>query len=116
MHKILLENIIFYAHHGVHEEETIMGGNFEINLEVETDFSKAATSDDIEGTVNYVALYKLIEEEVKIPSKLLEHLGGRIIQRLKKEFPNLHKTTLKISKLNPPIAGEIEKVSILIEA
>ncbi len=116
MHKIFLENVIFYAYHGVHDGEAIIGGKFEVNLEVETDFSKAATTDDLEGTVNYVALYNSIKEEMEIPSKLLEHLGNRIIKRIQKEFPKVKKTILKISKLNPPISAEIEKVSILIEA
>jgi|SRR5690554_1136826 len=114
MQKVLLENVIFYAHHGVFDEETIVGGKFEVNLTVETDFSLAAESDELEGTVNYVALYELIKEEMEKPSKLIEHLAGRILKRIKKEFPAVEKSHLKISKLNPPISAEIGKVSVEI--
>lgn len=115
MQKVLLENAIFFAHHGVFNEETLVGGKFEVNLAVETDFSLAAEADKIEGTVNYVALYNLIKEEMDQPSKLIEHLCGRIIKRIKNEFSEVQKVHLKISKLNPPISGEIEKVSVVME-
>lgn len=115
MQKVLLENAIFFAHHGVFNEETLVGGKFEVNLAVETDFSLAAEADKIEGTVNYVALYNLIKEEMAQPSKLIEHLCGRIIKRIKSEFSEVQKVHLIISKLNPPISGEIEKVSVVME-
>lgn len=112
MQKVLLENVIFHAHHGLFDEETIVGGRFEVNLAVETDFSLAAEEDKIEGTVNYVALYDLVKEEVQKPSKLIEHLGGRIIKRIKNEFSEVQKVHIKISKLNPPISGEVGRVSV----
>ena|SRR5690554_5601591 len=115
MHKILLEDLVFYAHHGVYDEETIIGGKFEVNLSVETDFSLAAEKDQIEGTVNYVELYKLVKEEIQIPSKLIEHVAGRIINRIKREFDEVRKVHVKISKLNPPISGEIGRVSVEME-
>lgn len=115
MHKIALEDVIFYAHHGLFDEETIVGGRFEVNLAVETDFSLAADEDKIEGTVNYVALYDLVKEEVEKPSKLIEHLAGRIIKRIKEEFSEVENVHIKISKLNPPISGEVGKVSVEME-
>jgi len=115
MQKVLLENVIFHAHHGLFEEERVVGGKFEVNLSVETDFTIALENDQIDGTVNYVALYELIKEEMAKPSKLIEHLGGRIIKRIKDEIPNVKQMKLKISKVNPPISGEIGKVSVEME-
>lgn len=115
MHKIALEDVIFYAHHGLFDEETIVGKRFEVNLAVETDFSLTADEDKIEGTVNYVALYDLVKEEVGKPSKLIEHLAGRIVKRIKNEFAEVQKVHIKISKLNPPISGEVGKVSVEME-
>jgi dihydroneopterin aldolase len=115
MQKVLLENVIFHAHHGLFDEETIVGGKFEVNLAVETDFSLAADQDNINGTVNYVALYELVKEEVQKPSKLIEHLAGRIVKRIKNEFTEVQKVHIKISKLNPPISGEVGKVSVEME-
>lgn len=115
MHTILLENMKFYAQHGFFEEENIIGGQFELTIELKTDFSKSMTSDELEGTVDYSKVYSIVEEEMKTVSKLLEHLGKRIIDRLYKTFPEIKKIKLKISKLNPPITGDIERVSIVIE-
>jgi len=115
VHKILLEKVFFTANHGVFDEETIIGARFEVNLEIETDFSKSAKSDDLTGTVDYSKVYEAVEEEMKSPSKLIEHLGQRIIDRLYKDFTTIQFIRLKISKLNPPIKGQIAKVSIVIE-
>ena len=115
MHKVLLENLIFYANHGVFEEETIIGGKFEVNLEVQTDFSKSMNTDNLEGTIDYSVLYSIIEEEMKTPSQLLEHLGKRIIDKVRSSQRGVENIKIKISKLNPPIRGEIGKVSIEIE-
>ena len=115
MHKVILENVLFHAKHGLFAEEGIIGGSFEVNLELETDFSNAMDSDEVAGTIDYSRVYELIAIEMKKPSKLIEHLGKRIIDRLYSELDTIHFIKLKISKLNPPISGEIEKVSIVIE-
>ena len=115
MHKVLLENIVFHAHHGVFEEETIIGGKFEVNIEVQTNFSNSMKSDKLEGTIDYSKLYAIVEEEMKVPSQLLEHVGNRIIEKIRNSFSQTDKIKIKISKLNPPISGEIGKVSIEIE-
>lgn len=115
MHKILIENATFHAFHGVHEEESVLGTKFSIDLELTTDFSKAASEDDIEGTVNYSAVYSLLEKEVQQPSKLIEHLAQRIIDCLKSNFTSISKVSIKVSKWNPPISGGLEKVSVVIE-
>lgn len=115
MHKILLEDIVFHAHHGWFEEEKVTGGKFVVQLELETDFSESMKSDDLDGTIDYSEVYRLIKEEMELPSKLLEHLGKRIVDRLYSSFSEIQFIRLKIEKLNPPITGEIGKVSILIE-
>ncbi|MEQ8625027.1 MAG: dihydroneopterin aldolase [Vicingaceae bacterium] len=115
MHKVLLENMMFHAKHGVFEEETTIGGSFEVNLEMETDFSKAMETDQLEGTIDYSRVYELIEQEMNVPSKLLEHLAKRILDVLYENFTTIQYIRLKISKMNPPINGEVERVSIVIE-
>ncbi len=115
MHKILLENMTFHAKHGVFEEEQIIGGNFQVDIEMETDFTESMKTDNLNGTIDYSKVYTLIEQQLKIPSKLIEHLGKRIIDLLYAEFPSIQHIKLKVSKLNPPISGEIDRVSIIIE-
>ena len=115
MHKVLIEKAVFHAKHGLFEEENVIGGKFEVSLSMQTDFDRAAKFDDLHGTINYAAVYDLIKEEVDRPSKLIEHLAQRIIDRIKQEFPQVKGLTVKVSKYNPPITGEVEKVSVVIE-
>ncbi len=115
MHKVLLEGMLFHARHGFFEEENRIGGKFEVNAEITTNFSESMRSDEIDGTIDYSKVHELIADEMKTPSKLLEHLGSRIIDKIYSAFPQAENIKLKISKLNPPISGEIERVSISIE-
>ena len=50
-----------------------------------------------------------------IRSKLIEHVGGRIMDKLKAEFPQLINTEVKIIKLSPPMNGNVERVSVVIK-
>jgi dihydroneopterin aldolase len=115
MHQVLIENAVFHAKHGLFEEENVIGGKFEVSVKLDTNFEKAAKFDDLHGTINYAAVYDLIKEEVDRPSKLIENLAQRIIDRIKQEFKKVDKIYLKVSKYNPPISGEVGKVSVVIE-
>ncbi len=111
---ILLENIEIYAHHGVLEQETVVGNTFILNLKIKADISKATVSDHLEDTLNYAEIYEIIKKEMEIPSKLLEHVAGRIIRSLKAAFPPIEKIELKISKRNPPMGGQMDYASIIL--
>lgn len=111
---ILLENIKIYAHHGVFDQETKVGNNFRIDVKIKADISKATTSDSLEDTISYATVYQIIEKEMEVPSKLLEHVGGRIIRSLKTSFANIDEVELRISKQNPPTGGQVEYASIIL--
>ena len=82
---------------------------------VKTDLRKSSISDSLEDTVDYVALNRIVMEEMAIRSKLLEHVAHRIITRVFKEVPAVSRIVLAISKLNPPIGGDVEAVTIEME-
>lgn len=109
---ILLENIRIYAYHGVFPQETLVGNNFIVNLKITADLSKAIESDDLNDTISYATVYEIVEQEMAISSKLLEHVAGRIIKSLKKHFSQIDEIKLKISKINPPVKGQVEQASI----
>lgn len=111
---ILLENVRFFATHGVYEHENIEGNTFIVNIKIEKDISDAMATDDLDTTLNYGRVYEIIESEMKIQSKLLEHVAGRIIKSLRSEFISIGSIELKISKKNPPIEGEVEQASIIV--
>jgi 7,8-dihydroneopterin aldolase/epimerase/oxygenase len=112
---IEIEGMEFYAFHGHFEVEKVTGNRFLVNLSIVTDCSKAGQTDHLEDTLDYQKVYLAVKEEMFIPSDLLEHIAQRIISRIKKEFPEVQKVMVKISKMNPPMGGQIEKVSVRME-
>jgi dihydroneopterin aldolase len=111
---IQVNGIRIYAHHGCLPEETKIGGNYIVDVELETDFLKAAKNDSLTDTIDYVIINKIVSEEMEIPSKLIEHVGYRIYQRIKRESNTIDKLTIKITKICPPINGDVANVSIII--
>lgn len=111
---IKINKIKLYAYHGCLEEEAKIGGNYEVNIILTTDFQKAAEQDDLEKTINYVDVNDIVKNEMAIRSKLIEHVGHRILTQLKNKFSSLTKCSVEIIKICPPINGDVESVSIVI--
>jgi dihydroneopterin aldolase len=97
------------------DEESIIGSDYRVNLEVKTDLRKSSLSDELKDTVDYVLLNTIVTEEMDIRSKLLEHVAHRIITRIFAEIPSVSRILLDVSKLNPPIGGDVEAVTIEME-
>lgn len=112
---IKLKNIRTYSYHGCLIEEGKIGSDYSVDLEVKTDLRKSALSDNLEDTVDYVLLNRIVEEEMAIRSQLLEHVAHRIIKRIFDEVAAISRITLAVSKLNPPIGGDVEAVTIEME-
>lgn len=102
-----IKDMVFYAHHGCFEEEKIIGNRFIVNFKGQSDITKASETDSLDDAVNYQFIYNLIKEEMEIPSNLLENVAGRIIKRVIADFPALVYAKVSISKLNPPIGGQV---------
>lgn len=113
--KIELENMKFYAFHGHFEAEQKVGNQFLVNVSVETDGAMAAQTDRLKNALDYQKIYALVKREMEIPSHLLEHVANRIAEALYAEVPAVEHCKVKISKLNPPMGGEMEKVSVTLE-
>ncbi|MBW8362639.1 MAG: dihydroneopterin aldolase [Kaistella sp.] len=113
--KILLENLKIYAYHGVLPEEKIIGTYYLLNVEIHADLWKASESDDLKDTINYAEINSIIQEEMKIPSQLLEHVIGRIFKKLEHTFPQISFIRIKLTKTNPPMKGEMLGVSVEME-
>lgn len=116
MGKVRLQNIKVYAHHGCLPQETIIGSDYLVNVSVSSDLTKAAISDQLKDTVDYVHINKIVKEEMAIPSKLLEHVAQRILDRIFLELPSVQKSKVSVSKINPPINGDVEKVSVTLKS
>ena len=104
----------FFAYHGCFKEERIVGNKFLVDLRIDTDLSKAAASDDLHDTLNYQKAYQLVKEQMHEKSHLLEHIAQRIIDALYSKFEGIQMITVKVSKMNPPLGGKTEKVSVIL--
>jgi dihydroneopterin aldolase len=109
---IKVENIRIYAHHGCLAEETIIGSDYRVDLKVTANLQPSAESDALEDTVDYVLLNAIVKEEMAKPSKLLETVAKRILTQIFIKDQRVTKATVKISKINPPIGGDVEMVTI----
>ena len=110
--KIYLRNVRFHAFHGVLQQEGIVGNDYLVNLVLDYDFSSALKTDDLQGTLNYAEVYQKVREEMAVPSKLLEHVAGRIAHRLFSDFPEIQKLQLSITKVNPPMGADSDGAGV----
>jgi len=115
MGTIRLNNIRVFAYHGCLIEEGKIGSDYRVDLEIKTDLRKSAETDNLHDTVDYVHLNKIVTEEMAEKAKLLEHVAHRIIVRTFKELPQVSRIKVGVSKLNPPIGGDVESVTIEME-
>lgn len=109
---IKVENIRVYAYHGCLQEETKIGSDYRVDLKVKADLQKSSRTDKLDDTVDYVFLNRIVKEEMAKPSQLLETVAKRILNRIFKEDKLVKKAYISVSKINPPIGGDVEYVTI----
>jgi dihydroneopterin aldolase len=114
-HTVEVNGIKLYAYHGCLNEEAAIGGNYIVDVHVQTDFSEAARQDDLNQTVDYVNINKIVKREMAIRSKLIEHVGQRIVSAVKTEINGVEAITVKVTKVTPPINGDVDNVAIIIK-
>lgn len=112
---IHLKNIRTYSYHGCLMEEAAIGSEYIVDVKVWTDLSTSSKTDELADTVDYVLLNRIVKEEMAIRSKLLEHATQRIINRILQEAASVKKVKVKVAKVNPPIGGDVEQVSVCMK-
>lgn len=115
MGQIALEGMQFYAYHGYYHEERVVGKQFIVDVYIDGDLSAAATSDSLKKTINYEKIYDICKQEMKQKSNLLEHVASRILDKIGAEYPDHEKIKVRISKLHPPVKGNVERVYVELE-
>ena len=115
MATIAIEGMQFFSYHGHFEEESVIGTKFLLDLFIHTDTSAAEKSDDLDDTVNYLEVYNVVKQQMQQKSYLIEHVARRILDAVMEHFPEITKAELKFRKLNPPLGGQMDSVSIYLE-
>ena len=111
---VFLRRVRFHAFHGVMAQERQVGGDFLMDLRVGYPLEKAMESDEVGNTLNYATLYDLVRNEMQVPSKLLEHVAGRIVKVIKETFPQVSSIDLTLTKQNPPMGADCDGAGVEI--
>lgn len=109
---VLLENLRFHAFHGVLPQERTVGNDYLVSLKIKYDISSALTSDDVDDTINYAEVYRLVSQEMSVPSALVERVAGRIGDRIFRKFPKVEEIFLKVLKCNPPMGADCDGAGV----
>lgn len=109
---IRMEGMKFYAFHGVLPQENLVGAYYYLDLKLKTDFTYAAETDELEGTVSYADIFTAVKEEMAIPSKLLEHVCQRIASRIFKDYPTIETIDICLYKENPPMGACAQRIGV----
>lgn len=111
---INVNGIRVYAYHGCLPEEGIIGGEYVVDVRITGNFEKAEESDELAYTVDYCVVFETVKREMAIRSKLIEHVAKRIVDGLRKDYPSTDKFEVKVTKINPPMNGDVREVSFEI--
>lgn len=111
MFSISLHNLIFFSFHGVHEEERILGNNYEVNVVISFDSMEQITA--LEQTVNYASVYEIIKQQMAIPAMLLETVAQDLTQKIYNHDNRIKTISVSIEKKNPPIPNITGTVSVI---
>ena len=112
---VRLVNAVFYAHHGVMEEEHRIGGRYEVDVAIDLDVSAAAESDDLHKTVDYERVYALVREVVTGNSSyLIERVAWRIGQAVAEAYPAVDAVAVTVRKPNPPVGGPCDRAEVTV--
>lgn len=109
---IELESMQFQAYHGCYPLEQIVGNRFEVDVTIEADLDRAAGSDRVDDTINYLNVFEIVREQMAVKSHILEHVSQRIIDAVRSRWPQCERIRVRVSKLAPPLGGKIGRVSV----
>lgn len=113
--EINLEGLEFFAYHGVYSEERKIGNKYGIDIAIEANISDSGITDDLSKTIDYEAVYQIVKKEVENPTKLLETIALRIVDKILVHFPEVSKARVSVAKFNPPVGGICQKARVSLQ-
>lgn len=114
---IRLDGLRFHACHGVSEQERLIGQDFTVSLRLDViPDSRALIADQLDGTVNYAAVYALVRREMEQPSRLVEHVAARIARSLLTDFRAIQSVHITVLKDNPPAGADCHGMGVELTA
>lgn len=114
-YRILLQRMEFRAFHGCYELERKVGNRFTVDVEITTELGEVAAEDCVEKAVNYLTVYEVVRDQMRITQRTIERVALNIIDAIRAEFPQVRHVKCTVSKLAPPLGGKLERVSVVLE-
>jgi 7,8-dihydroneopterin aldolase/epimerase/oxygenase len=110
---IKIRKATFYGYHGVRSEEQSVGGKYEADIDIYTDFSEASKNDNLSKTIDYHKVYSFMYH-LALEQKyyLIEALAMKIADSLLKEFDRIRKVAVRVRKNYPPLGGVVDHVEV----
>jgi len=112
--EIILEGMTFYAFHGYYEEERKAGNRFIVDVKIKTEISETIDFDNLDNTINYEVVYKIVKSQMVESSKLLEQVGRNIVDEIYNNWSAIDSVEVSISKLSPPVGGPCNKAKVTL--
>jgi len=110
---IWVEGIECYSYHGCLDEESVIGGWYIVDVHIRCDLTASMESDNLSDTVDYVMVSDVVQTEMAVRSKLIEHAGSRIIQNLASKIYGRKSIELKIKKIKPPVNANVSSATFI---
>ena len=114
--KVYVNNIKVYAYHGCLDEEGVIGSDYRVDAVVDVKNKLSHQNDDLNQTVDYSLVTQIVVEEMAIRSKLIETVAAKIIKRVHNECAHSKHVSITVTKINPPIDGDVETVSVTLSS
>lgn len=112
MAKINIEKLEVYANIGDFEYEKKMRQKFLISIEMETDFSRVAKTDDLNDTIDYVKVINICKEEMANPTDLIETMVVSLAEKIKTSFEKISSISVCIEKPEAQLNLIVDSVSV----
>jgi dihydroneopterin aldolase len=102
------------------EEERVIGGDYRVDVVLDCDLDAAGQSDDLTETVDYCLVHRVAAREMAVQSRLIEHVGRRIVKGLRAEIdntpglPEVASIEVTVTKFSPPVDGDVASVAVVI--
>ena len=114
LYTIRLQDMEFRAYHGCYDLEQQVGNRFNVALTITAHLGEVAEQDAVELAVNYLTVYEVVREQMRVTQRTIERVAQNIIEALRVRFPQIRKTECKVTKLAPPLGGKVARVSVTL--
>src|SRR5690625_4097017 len=110
---VRLVNAVFYAHHGVMQEEHRIGGRYEVDVAMVPDITTAAENDALDKTVDYELVYTMVRDIVtRHQFYLIERLAYLIANKVLQAYPHVAAAEVVVRKPNPRVGGTADRAEV----